>query len=440
MDTLVKSGSLTKRINLVFVPDGYQASEMPLFISRANQALKSMLAQSPFLEYQQYFNAFAIQVPSPESGSTHPRTAPDCGSTQSFAASTYFNSTFDVGGIHRLLVPQQNAALSVVLAQNFPLYDQVFVLVNSTEYGGSGGFVATASANNNATEIAIHEIGHSFAGLADEYWAGPQYAHETFNMTQDTNPATVRWASWIGTNSVGIYPHAVDPRWQKPHLSCKMQYLGLPFCAVCKEAFVERIHTLVSPLQAYSPTTLAINSPSQDVSFALTLLPPTPNTLKITWTRDGTVFAQNAATATVALAQLPAGTHTVRALVVDTTALTRVVSHAIQHTYTVDWTITRTVTGIRMASATAVYKVEMYPNPVGDVLTLSYQLPRVAPVSITVLDAAGRKVKTVRYNRQAAGRYHYQLRPEELGIREAGVYTLLLGMDGIPITRQLVKQ
>ena len=440
VDTLVKTGSLTKRINLVFVPDGYKEAEMPLFVSRAKQALNSMLTQSPFQEYQQYFNAFAIKVPSAESGTTHPRTAPDCGSTPAFTASTYFNSTFDVGSIHRLLVPQRTAALGMVLAQSFPTYDQVFVLVNSTEYGGSGGQFATFSANNNAAEIAIHEIGHSFAGLSDEYWAGSQYARETPNMTQTTNPSTVRWASWMGTNGVGIYPHVDHPEWEKPHQSCKMQFLDMPFCSVCKEAFVERMHNLVSPLQACSPTTFAISNPSQDLSFALTLLPPNPNTLKVTWTCDGKVFARNTAATTVPLAQVPSGMHTVRAVVVDTTALTRQASHAIQHSYTVDWTITRTVSGVSMASATAVYEVETYPNPVSDVLTLNYQLPRVAPVTVTVYDATGRKVKTIRYNRQSAGRYHYQLRPEELGISQAGIYTLLLDVDGIPITRQLVKQ
>ncbi|MGY3089785.1 hypothetical protein ACVWYF_002833 [Hymenobacter sp. UYAg731] len=441
VDTLVKTGPLAKRINLVFIPDGYQASEMALFRIRATQVINSLFGQSPFLEYQPYFNVFAIEVPSAQSGTTHPRTAPDCPATSVvYSNSTYFNSTFDFGGIHRLLVPQGNAAVGTVLANNFPRYDQVFVLVNSTEYGGSGGALATASANTSATEIMVHEIGHSMAALADEYWAGPQYARETFNMTQTTNPTTVRWAPWMGTSGIGTYPHTTDPSWQKPHQNCKMQYLGVPFCAVCREAFVEKFHTLVSPLQAYSPATLAINAPTQNLSFALTLLPPTPNTLRVTWTRDGTVFARNTATATATLAQLPVGTHVVRATVVDTTALTRRAAHLTQHTYTVDWTINRTTTGVSMASTTAEYEVETYPNPVADVLNLTYTLPRPAPVSFTVLDAAGRVVKTIRYGRQAPGRYQYALRPEELNLRAAGVYSLLIDVDGIMMNRQLVKE
>ena len=440
VDTLVKTGPLTKRINLVFLPDGYTAAEMPLFLTRANQTLAYLFTQTPFTEYRPYFNAFAIQVPSAQSGSTHPRTAPDCAANAAFAATTYFNSTFDFGGIHRLLVPRATAALGTVLAQNFPRYDQVFLLVNSPLYGGSGGQFATASADASAAEIMVHEIGHSFAGLSDEYWAGVQYARETANMTQNINPATVRWAPWMGSSGVGIYPHTTDPSWRKPHLSCKMQVLGQPFCAVCKEAFVERFHAVVSPLQAYSPAALAINGPTQDLPFALTLLAPTPNTLRVTWTRNGTVFARNTAAVTVPLAQLPVGTHVVRAVVVDTAALTRRATHLVLHTYTVDWTVTRTTSAVRLASATAQYEVETYPNPVGDVLNLNYVLPRAAPVSLTVLDAAGRTVKVIRYPRQAAGRYQYQLLPAELGAQKAGVYTLVVNVDGVPVARQLVRE
>jgi len=438
VDTLVKTGPLDRRINLVFIPDGYEAAEMPLFLTRVNQTLTSLFAESPFREYRSYFNAFAIKVPSVQSGSTHPRTAPDCGAVAPFTADTYFGNTFDFAGIHRLLATRQTGTIGTVLLRNFPSYDQVFVLVNSPVYGGSGGQFATFSADRSATEIALHEVGHSLALLADEYWAGQP--RETANMTQTTNSATVRWAPWIGANEVGIYPHTTDPTWQKPHRNCKMQFLGSPFCSVCKEALVERFHTLASPLQAYSPTSLAITNPAQDLQFSLSLLAPTPNTLKVTWTRDGTVFARNTSVVTVSLAQVSSGRHQIRAVVVDTTALTRRTTHFTQHSYTVDWTINSTVTGVSLASATAEYEVEVYPNPVGDVLNLKYVLPRRTPVILTVLDAVGRTVKTIRYNRQAPGRYQHQLSVEDLGVRKAGAYTLLLNVDGVPIAHQLVKQ
>ena len=54
-------------------------------------------------------------------------------------------------------------------ARNVPTYDYIFVMVNDTTYGGSGGVVSTFSVNELAGEIGLHEFGHSFAGLADEY-------------------------------------------------------------------------------------------------------------------------------------------------------------------------------------------------------------------------------------------------------------------------------
>ena len=143
---------------------------------------------------------------------------------------------------------------------------------------------------------------------------------------------------------------------------------------------------------------------------------------------------------TVPLSQLPVGTHTVRAVVLDTTALTRSTTHLTLHTYTVTWTVNRTATSVSLAAGTAEYEVETYPNPVADALSVAYTLPRPAPVAFTVLDAAGRTVKTIRYPRQAPGRYQYQLRPEELGLHTPGRYTLLLDVDGVVMSRPLLKE
>jgi hypothetical protein len=84
--------------------------------------------------------------------------------------------------------------------------------------------------------------------------------------------------------------------------------------------------------------------------------------------------------------------------------------------------------------------VQAYPNPVSEVLNLAYTLPRPAPVSLRVLDATGRVLKTLRYGRQAPGRYQLALRPDELGLRAAGLYTLLLEVDGLALRHQLVRE
>lgn len=442
VDTLIKTGPPSQRINIVFLSDGYQAAQLPQFVNDARTMANYLLTQSPFREYRNYFNVFAVRVPSVDAGAGHPRTAPDCTSMPIATVNNYFGSTFDQNNIHRLVVATRRSAVSSVLAGSFPLYDQAFVLVNSTEYGGAGSTAyATFSINSSARETCAHEIGHSFANLADEYWAGAGYARERPNMTAQTSPTLVRWAPWVNTGGVGVYPHVEDPTWQRPHQNCKMRYLGAPFCAVCSETLVERIHTLAPPLQSFSPGTYTITDPVAAVPFSVTLLAPTPNTLRVNWRRDGNLIARNTSQVTVPAAQLNTGTHVIRAEITDTTAFVRTASHLTLHTYVQEWTVQNTATGTRMQAATFEYQLAAYPNPVANDLTLSYKLGRTAPVTVTVFDAAGRRVRTVVQERAAApGTHEWHFTAAELGLRRPGTYQLVLDVDGTRLSRQLVKE
>lgn len=173
--TLQNNGDINKRINFTYLAEGYTNPELTTFIDDANQVNADVFTQSPFSNYANFFNAYAVQVNSNESGADHPGTATDVtepGSQPIQNKDTYFDGTFDFFSIHRLLVATNNVKLASVLADNLPQYDQAFVLINSSFYGGSGGQFAMSSTHSSASEIAIHEIGHSFAGLSDEYYAG----------------------------------------------------------------------------------------------------------------------------------------------------------------------------------------------------------------------------------------------------------------------------
>src|SRR5262249_24573251 len=122
----------------------------------------------PFDELSPAINVFRVNVSSTDSGADDPASAGGTGAT----ARTYFDATFGANGIRRLLVCNSTTALQVAAAQ-VPEFTAVMVVVNSTVYGGSGGGVATSSLATGATEIAIHETGHTAFGLADEY---PYYA------------------------------------------------------------------------------------------------------------------------------------------------------------------------------------------------------------------------------------------------------------------------
>ncbi len=341
VETILDNGLANKRVKYVFLSDGYQSGELPNFITQVNAFKDNIFTQTPFKEYRNFFNFYAIKVPSTDSGCNHPRNATDIteGDHPALAVNTYFNSTFDYAGIHRLVVPQNNTAIVNVMANNFPSYNQIFIFANSTFYGGSGGSYATSTVNGSANEIAIHEIGHSFGLLADEYLIGGQ--GERANRTKTTDAATIKWKNWLGTDNVGIYPIGVEG-WQRPHQNCKMQFLGVPFCAVCREAFVNRIYQLVSPIYSYLPTstTLSVNTTT---TFSADLTLPIPNTLKTEWKLNGVSIASGTATVNITPAQLGTGTNTLTLYVTDETPLSRSYLPNTGYVFSQTWTLSKTV-------------------------------------------------------------------------------------------------
>ena len=351
LDTIVYKGDPAKFINLVFMGDGFQAAELTTYLESVRKLNNYLFSISPFSEYVNFFNVFAISVPSQESGASHPGTASDestSGNQPVVSVNSSFNSTFDYAAIHRLLVPQNYSAIYDVLANNAPYYDEIFMLVNSQFYGGSGSpNLATSSLNTASFEVLVHEIGHSFGGLADEYYAGDGYAGEYRNMTQESNPNLVKWKDWIGIDGIGVYQHCCggnSARWYKPHQSCKMQSLGSPFCAVCREALIEKIHDFVPSLNSFEPSAqTTIDYCAAPVQFKLNLNKPFPNTLKITWVLNGNVIATNVDSLTIHGGQLNINDNILSAIVIDTTLMVRSKSHFTNHSDTVNWTISNTV-------------------------------------------------------------------------------------------------
>ncbi|WP_309642148.1 M64 family metallopeptidase [Flavobacterium sp.] len=263
--TIQSSGDPNKFINLVIMGDGYTDTEQDAFLDTASNISNYLFSISPWSQYKNYFNVYAIKVISPESGVKHANTASDCSGyfTAISNPTNYFGTRYDGYGIHRLTIVTNTTRITNVLAANFPNYDQVFIVGNSPEYGGSGGAYAVFSANAASNEIAAHEIGHSFAGLADEYYAGDQYFAEKINMTQQSDPLLIKWKNWVGTNGIGIQNYCCGGNsnlWFKPTSnSCKMEQLNLPYCSVCKEGIIEKIHSLVNPIVSYTPVTVRLS-------------------------------------------------------------------------------------------------------------------------------------------------------------------------------------
>jgi hypothetical protein len=368
VDSVIYNGPIEKCINLVFLSDGFKESEFAAFKTSVQKSGSNFLNVSPFVEYRNYFNVFAINVPSKESGSDHPRTAPDCppeAEHPKLVVDTYFNTTFDSNNIHRLLVSTNYSGINSVIMNNFPLFDMNIMLVNTVYYGGSGGSTSIASLHSSTNELVLHESGHTFAALGDEYWVGEGYAGEKVNMTKETNPELVKWKNWLGVDGVGIYQHGISgvaASWYKPHEKCKMQALGLNFCPVCKEAITLKIlQKFGTPVKSFSPEQPNVTLNTQSILFKVNLYKPNPNTLRTKWFLNGNSIALNSDSLTLHSNQLVTGNNSLSVLVLDTTALIRSESHAKTNTYTINWTVSKTISG--SYNLTGLSELKIYPNP-----------------------------------------------------------------------------
>jgi len=439
-DTLLYNGNSNKRINLVILSDGYTNNELSKFVTDASNFSMAFFNESPNLNYKNYFNVFIIKVPSVESGASHPGTATDI-SEPAFpviSVNNYFGSTFDNFGIHRLLVATKSLAVTNVLAANFPDYDLVLVLVNSPYYGGSGGYYAVASTNSQSAEIAIHELGHSFTGLKDEYWAGDSYAAEGINMTKQTDPSLVRWKNWMGINLIGIYQHCCTVNsllWYKPHQNCKMQFLGKPFCSVCIQATIEKIHSLVSPIESYYPVENNITTALSPTKFNLSCVLPEPNTLKINWLLNDSFIKKNIDSVLISETNLLPGNNTLRVTVEDTTKLLKVDNHASVHIATVAWSINRIVTGVRkITGSSSEIIIDIYPNPVSDFLNIKLAGETTGKIKLEIYDMQGKNQKKLPLS-------SYSVNSIDLRDLNQGVYVAKIFIDNTLITtRKIIRK
>ncbi len=425
VDTITYHGDVNNHINLVMLGDGFQEDELPAFRTYAKEYLSLLHTVDPFSRYRNFFNAFSISVPSNETGAAvDPNNLID----------NYFGSTFGYAGIDRLLVPTNNSRVTEVLANNFPEYDQVFMLVNSTTYGGSGGWVATASLNEDSKEILLHELGHSFAGLADEYWAGDQYAAEGINMTKETNLDNLRWRNWYGDSEIGLYPHAESPSWYRPHQYCLMRYLGEIFCVVCREGVIENIYLKAAPLKGYVPNTSDLELQSDSLVFKLSLTSPEPNTFRRTWHLNETMIAYNVDSVTIRVSDLREGLNNVVASVTDTSSWIRPYEDETYHQTIVEWRVSTSPVGSEnQAKVLTHFAISVFPNPVHDYLNVKILGDSYGEAFIELYDSQGRQAQSFIMNSPG----NHTLMVKDL---KAGMYMVRISMDGQYISsRRIIK-
>lgn len=322
------SGPSAQRLDIVFAGDGYTAAEGPTLRAHAQQAVDYLRATPPYSTHMGAVNVWVVYVQSAQSGADEPDAAPPV-----FVA-TALDASYDWGGTDRCLYA--NSAKVTAAASCVAAVDEIVVPVNHSRYGGcGGGFGVYAAGNGAALEIAVHEFGHSFTGLADEYdyGDGSRYTGSEFGSANSTKypRATVldqrrKWWYWIGVPGYGIDVFEGSSYHEfgayRPHVNCKMRSLGPAFCAVCCESQIKGLLALCPPIQGSSPSSNPTVPAGGSVGLSVTM--PPIETLSATWTVDGVSQPGGADGAfTYHASRYPSGAHAVVALAADATDLVR---------------------------------------------------------------------------------------------------------------------
>ena len=347
VDTLAKTGPINNRINVLILGDGFTAAEMPKFVTEANNFMNYFLSYAPYNKYKDYFNFYAIKTPSNESGATNLGKSPDAYPNQPIETKdTYYGCAFGTNNIHRLVYPTKPSNVANVIANNFASSDLTIIISNTPWYGGSGGNWATYTLNQAAPDLAVHEIGHTFSGLGDEYWSGTSLAFERSNLTKTNLASTIKWKNWLNRENVGIFEHTGTGAagWYKPtEANCLMQQLDRKNCAVCRETTIDKIIRLIKPIDSFLPsnaTKTVIGATAQ--VFSLKLLKPNPNSLQVEWRLDGQLIDHNKDQISVLRSQLTNKTGTLTVSVFDSTDLTKTESTKAARNYVQSWPLEKT--------------------------------------------------------------------------------------------------
>ena len=239
-----RGGSPGDCIDIVIVPEGYTESELNSFLDDARAAWQSFLNHEPFSSLRDRFNVIAALIPSEESGVSVPRNGD--------WKNTALGSRFDTFYSDRYLTTLHLSRLHDLLA-GLP-YEHIIILANSQTYGGGGiynSYELTAAHHSAFAPVVVHEFGHSFAGLADEYYYDDQFTEYYYPGIEpwEQNITTMadfpsKWQDMMGLPDVGLFEgggYQSKGVW-RPSQNCRMNTNTHPaFCPVCQRAIAAMI-------------------------------------------------------------------------------------------------------------------------------------------------------------------------------------------------------
>jgi hypothetical protein len=198
LDSVI-NGDYSNKVDLVVLGEGFTANEFEKFLNVAHNLSDTMFTVSPFEEYQRHFNIYFVLQPSPDSGVDDPR--------KGIYRNTPLNASFNTFGSQRYMMTYDTKSVHDV-ASIVP-YDAIIILVNTETYGGGGiynYYACTGAFNQWSAYVYVHEFGHSFGDLADEYYTS-DVAYSDFhpegtepwevNVTALLDPEHVKWSQFV---------------------------------------------------------------------------------------------------------------------------------------------------------------------------------------------------------------------------------------------------
>lgn len=243
--TIQQAADTTRCIHLAFLAEGYKAGEMETFIADARTSTEAIFAHEPFKSMRSRFNIVAVMSPSVDSGASEPG--------KGIWKNTALHSHWDTNYSQRYLTTSQLKDMHDLLA-GIP-YEHILVLVNSDRYGGGGilnSYLLASIHNEWSKPVVVHEFGHSFAGLADEY----AYENDEVNLYPldvepwEKNITTKvdfhnKWEDMIGKNpKAGLFEGAGYKMKGvfRGFYDCRMRTNQTPeFCPACQRALTNLI-------------------------------------------------------------------------------------------------------------------------------------------------------------------------------------------------------
>lgn len=165
---LYKGGSCEECIDVAIVAEGYAPEETEKFYAAAQEAMEAILAHEPFGQYRDRFNFVAVALPSQDSGVS----VPGEGVWKDTALGAHFNTFYMDRYLTTLRLKQMHDQLCGVP------YEHIVILANTATYGGGGiynSYTLTTAGHPSFRPVVVHEFGHSFGALADEYYYDDQF-------------------------------------------------------------------------------------------------------------------------------------------------------------------------------------------------------------------------------------------------------------------------